>query len=64
MYALTRAAVFVALMLNMAVGTMALPLSQQSKEPSGIVLGRITVGGKPAPNVTVMLMPYESYPTN
>ena len=64
MPALSRTMVFIALMLSIAALSTARPLPQQSreaKEPTGTIAGRITIGGKPAPNVMVMLMLYESF---
>jgi hypothetical protein len=64
MPALSRTVIFIALMLTAAAATAARPLLQQSKEskePTATVAGLVTIGGKPAPNVTVMLLPHPAY---
>jgi Carboxypeptidase regulatory-like domain len=56
--------VFITFVLSLAAPATARFLPQQlkeSKEPSGTVAGRVTIGGKPAANLTVMLTLYESY---
>jgi hypothetical protein len=63
MFPLTRAAVFLLLMLSMGVAAAAHPLTRQSREsrePTGTVAGRITIGGKPVPNIMVMLLSYQN----
>ena len=42
---------------------MAHPAAQQQRpgNPTGSISGRVTIGGKPAPNITVMFMPSEGY---
>ncbi|HEX8184875.1 MAG TPA: carboxypeptidase-like regulatory domain-containing protein, partial [Blastocatellia bacterium] len=67
MPALSRAAILTALMLSIVAMATARPASQQAKElkePTATVAGRVTIGGKPAPGVMVMLLPYANYANN
>jgi hypothetical protein len=54
-------------MLSIVAMATARPASQQAKElkePTATVAGRVTIGGKPAPGVMVMLLPYANYANN
>lgn len=62
MHALTRAAVFIMALTSAVLYAMAHPAAQQQKEdnPTGSISGRVTIEGKPAPDIVVMFMPSES----
>ena len=61
MHALTRTAIFITVMLGVTLYAMARPAAQQQKagNPTGSITGHVTVSGKPAPNIAVMLVPSE-----
>ena len=63
MPALFRTVIFIALMLSIVAlaSAHALLQSREPKEPTGTVSGRVTIGGKPAQKVVVMLLLYESF---
>ncbi|HKS40679.1 MAG TPA: carboxypeptidase-like regulatory domain-containing protein [Blastocatellia bacterium] len=57
MHALTRAAIFISVMTG---ATFCLAAQQQKNgNPTGSITGHVTIGGKPAPNIAVMLMTWE-----
>src|SRR5256885_246767 len=70
MYALRRTASALALLVTTAVFATPSPLCQplslpqssaEAREPTGSIAGRVTVAGKAAPKVTVMLLTFEQY---
>lgn len=63
MQALTRAAICIIVLTSATLCAMAHPLARQQKEdnPTGSISGRVTIDGKPAPNITVMFLRSESY---
>src|SRR5262249_37394847 len=54
-FAVKTAVLILSLTVNLAAQ------SQQKKEATGSIKGRITMGGKPAPGVSVVLMSGETY---
>ena len=62
MQALARATIRIMVLTSAIFCAMAHPLAAQQKEdiPTGSISGRVTIGGKPAPNIIVMFLFSES----
>ena len=63
MHALARATTFITVILIATLYAMARPATQQQKagNPTGVITGQVTVSGKPALNIAVMLVPSNGY---